>query len=349
MPSEVHALVAFIIAAALSALATPVMARVARETGILDRPTGYKKHERPTPYLGGIAILFGVLAAMLATTGLSSPVPAVAAAAVAVCALGTMDDRRPISPTPRLALQAIIAVVIWKAGAGWSLAIHEWANLALTIAWIVLATNAFNLIDNLDGTAAASAAASALGIGVLALGNAADDWPALLAAAVLGACLGFLPYNLSKPARIFLGDGGSTLLGFLLAVAVMGALPSTPEPISLVAAVLLIGTVIFDTALTIASRLWRGVPVLTGGRDHVTHRVLAWVGSARKTAVVVAATQAVLSALAVAAVELRLPAIPVALVILLTLALPAAVVVWRAGLGPTGPTSGPLPRVGKPG
>jgi UDP-GlcNAc:undecaprenyl-phosphate GlcNAc-1-phosphate transferase len=170
-----------------------------------------------------------------------------------------------------------------------------------------------------------------------------------VAAAVLGGSLGFLPYNLAKPSRIFLGDGGSTLLGFLLAVAAMAALAGEPPSIGLVAAVLLIGTAVFDTALTLASRWRRGIPPLTGGRDHVTHRINSWVGSPRRTAAVVAAVQLVLSALAVAAVEMDLPAIPVAAVIFAVLAVPAGVFVWRGGLGSAARPGGPLPPVGRAG
>jgi UDP-GlcNAc:undecaprenyl-phosphate/decaprenyl-phosphate GlcNAc-1-phosphate transferase len=339
MPPDVEALVALLIAAAVTGFATPLMSRLAQRVGILDHPVGYKRHERSTPYLGGIAILLGTLAAFLVTAGASSPVPVIAAAAVAICLLGTLDDLRPTSPVMRMALHAGVGVFVWQAGVGWSLAIAEWANLVLTVGWVVLATNVFNLIDNLDGTSGGAAVGSALGITAIALIDGPAAWPALLAAAVLGSCLGFLPFNLAKPARIFLGDGGSNLLGFLLAVAVMGALPGEPGSVGLVAAALLVGAPLIDTALTLAARHRRGVPLLDGGRDHVTHRIHSWLGSTHRTAAVVGVAQIGLSALAVAAVDSSLPVIGWALGVFV-LAVPAGIFVWRGGFGR--PTGGPL-------
>jgi UDP-GlcNAc:undecaprenyl-phosphate GlcNAc-1-phosphate transferase len=348
MPSEADAVTALLIAAALTALVTPVMSHVASNVGIFDHPVGYKRHERPTPYLGGVAVLLGVLAAILAMAGVSTPVPAVAAGAAAICVVGTLDDWRPTSPVLRLTLHAVIGGLIWEAGAGWGLDVADWVNLLLTIGWVVLATNIFNLIDNLDGTSAAAAAGSALGITAIAMIDAPGAWPAVLAAAVLGASLGFLPYNLAKPARIFLGDGGSTLLGFLLAVAAMGALRVEAGPIGLIAAILLVAAPLFDTALTFGARRRRGVPLLTGGRDHVTHRIHARVGSARRTAAAVALAQAAFSAIAVATIHQGVPALPVAAALLLV-AVSGGIVVWRGRLGSAPPSSGPLPTMRRAG
>src|SRR4051794_37034247 len=258
MSLELEALLALLIGAAVSAVATPTMARIARATGILDVPGGYKQHDRPTPYLGGVAVLLGVLTATLITAGVSDPVPAIALAATAICALGTIDDRRPIPPALRLLVQAGIAAAVWGAGAGWDLGLPDGVNLVLTLGWVLLASNVFNLIDNIDGTASGSAALSALGVGVIALGVAADSWPALLAGALVGSCIAFVPYNLSAPSRIFLGDGGSTLVGFVVAVAAMGTLSGESVPTALVAATLLIAAPLLDTAITLGSRFRRG-------------------------------------------------------------------------------------------
>jgi UDP-GlcNAc:undecaprenyl-phosphate GlcNAc-1-phosphate transferase len=341
MAPDLEALVALLIAAAVTGLATPLMSRLAQQAGILDHPIGYKRHARPTPYLGGVAILLGVLTAFLIMAGGSSPMAAIAVAAVAICLLGTLDDWRPTSPVARVVLHAGVGAFVWEAGAGWSLGVAEWINLVLTVGWVVLATNIFNLIDNLDGTSGAAAVGSALGITVIALIDAPAAWPALLAAAVLGSCLGFLPFNLAKPARIFLGDGGSTLLGFLLAVAVMGALPGEPGSVGLVAAALLVGAPLVDTALTLAARHRRGAPLFDGGRDHVTHRIHSWLGSTHRTAVVVVVAQIGFSALAVAAVDSSLPVVGAALGVF-ALAVPAGIFVWRGGLGSPRPTEGPL-------
>src|SRR4051794_21840051 len=305
MPPELEALVAVLVSATVCAGSIRPVARLARRTGIIDRPGGYKQHERPTPYLGGAAVLLGVVAATLITVGLPGPMAFILAGAALICLLGTLDDRRPISPVLRLFGQATVAAGIWAAGAGWAFAMPDWANLALTVGWVLLAANAFNLIDNLDGASAGAAAGSALGVAAVALVEGGAAWPAVLAAAALGACVGFLPFNLARPSRIFLGDGGSTLLGFLLAVAAMGALPSKPSIPVLTAAVLLAGMALLDTTFVFVSRRRRGAPLMTGGRDHLTHRLYTGLRSARRVVAVIFSAQVAFSALAIAAIELQ--------------------------------------------
>jgi UDP-GlcNAc:undecaprenyl-phosphate/decaprenyl-phosphate GlcNAc-1-phosphate transferase len=343
MQTDGRALAALAVAAVLSGLATPVMAQLARRAGILDYPVGYKRHGAPTPYLGGVAILIGVVAGTLAFGGIGSPIPAVVASAAAVCLLGTLDDWRPISPLSRMAAHAVVGGLLWLAGAGWSLDLPGWANCTLTVGWVVVATNVFNLIDNLDGTSAGAAVGSAMGTAIIAL-DGADVWPAVMAAAVVGAAGGFLPYNLSRPARIFLGDGGSNLLGLLIAVAAMAALPGESGAVGLIGAALLVGAPVVDAAVTLAARRRRGILLLTGGRDHVTHRILRLVGSARTTAMIVAAAQLGFSAAAVAVVRSSWPAAVAAA------ALPAAacagLLVARGGTVSAEPTTGFLRAMG---
>jgi len=218
----------------------------------------------------------------------------------------------------------------------------------LTVGWVVLAMNSLNLIDNLDGTASGAAAVSALGITVVALSAATGAWPAYLAAAVLGACVAFLPYNLANPARIFLGDGGSTLLGFLLAVGVMGALREASDAITVLAAILLLGVPLLDTATTLTARLRRGVPMLTGGRDHLTHWILAQVGSARGTTAIVALVQAALAGLAIATVEESISTVFVVGAILL-LGIAAIVGLRSRTALAARPSGTTLPQTGKAG
>jgi len=182
------------------------MAHLARRAGILDHPVGYKRHAAPTPYLGGVAILIGVVAGTLAFAGIGSPIPAVSHAQLrSVCSgpLTTASD----PPLSRMAAHAVVGGLLWLAGAGWSLDLPGWANCTLTVGWVVVATNVFNLIDNLDGTSAGAAVGFRDGDGDHRA-RRRHVWPAVMAAAVVGAAGGFLPYNLSRPARIFLGDGG---------------------------------------------------------------------------------------------------------------------------------------------
>jgi UDP-GlcNAc:undecaprenyl-phosphate/decaprenyl-phosphate GlcNAc-1-phosphate transferase len=312
MSLELKALVAVAVAAAVAVLVTPLMARLAAFIGLLDRPVGYKQHERPTPYLGGVAILLGVVAAALAVQGVTSRLTVVLLAASAMCALGTIDDWRPMAPGPRLAVQAIIGAAIWAGDAGWATPAPASVDLLMTIGWVVLAVNTLNLLDNLDGAAASVAAASALGVAVIALATGGLAWAPIVAAGVVGACLGFLPFNLARPARVFLGDGGSTVIGFLIAVSAMGALNGESSNSVYLAAGLLIAVPLLDTALVFISRHRRGVPMLSGGRDHLTHRVYARVHDARKVAIELAALQATLSAIALLAVLLGPMAVVIA-------------------------------------
>jgi UDP-GlcNAc:undecaprenyl-phosphate/decaprenyl-phosphate GlcNAc-1-phosphate transferase len=298
---EVKAMLAAVVAIVVTGLATPLMARTARAIGLMDRPGGYKQHERATPYLGGAAILLGVIAAVLLVQGVGKPVPVVLLAAAAMCALGTIDDWRPIAPGVRLAVQAMIGAAIWAGDAGWAIASPAWVELLLTIGWVVLAVNTLNLLDNLDGAAASVAAASALGVTAIAIVTGGAVWAAVVAAAVGAACLGFLPFNLSRPARLFLGDGGSTVIGLLIAVSAMGALNSEPSH-SYLAAALLIAVPMVDTALVMISRHRRGISVLSGGVDHLTHRVNARVHDPRKVALELASAQLALSAVAALAI-----------------------------------------------
>src|SRR4051812_37024363 len=184
MSPELKALTAVSVAAAVTAVATPLMARVALLVGLLDRPVGYKQHARPTPYLGGVAILLGIVAAALLLMGTSSPIPVIVLGAAAMCALGTVDDWRPLPASVRLAIQTAIGIAIWAGEAGWATGLPSGIECLLTVGWVVLAANTFNLLDNLDGAASSVAAGSALGIVVIALATGGAVWAAVIAAGV---------------------------------------------------------------------------------------------------------------------------------------------------------------------
>ena len=192
-------------------------------------------------------------------------------------ALGTLDDRIGLGVTLRLIAQVATAVALWAVDLGWTMLPSEAANLMLTILWVVGITNAFNLMDNLDGAAGTVAAVCSAGAGALALIQGERASP-VVAFAVTGACVGFLPYNLAKPAKIFLGDGGSMPLGLLVACTIMAVPDGTLDWTLLFASAPLAGLPILDTTLVVVSRHRRGAPILSGGRDHLTHRLLSWPG-----------------------------------------------------------------------
>jgi UDP-GlcNAc:undecaprenyl-phosphate GlcNAc-1-phosphate transferase len=304
LSAGIEVALAFLLAAALTAATVPAAIAVAARTGFLDAPLGYKAHRRPTPYLGGAAVLAAAaLPILLFGEGLDRYWPLLLGA-VGLAVVGTVDDRVNLSPYLRVGTEIIAAWLLWTQGLGWSFLGSELANFLLTAFWVTGIVNAFNLMDNLDGAAASVAAVSSACVAALAL-IGGDTGLALIALALAGALVGFLRFNLARPARIFLGDGGSMAIGFLLAGALisapMGELSGSP---ALAAAAVAVGLPAFDTSMVVLSRRRRGAPVLSGARDHTTHRLLAFLKTPRAVAGALAAMQAALCGLAIEATRL---------------------------------------------
>lgn len=295
---------AFFLAGVLTCVTVPAAIAIARRTGFLDSPVGYKAHLRPTPYLGGAGVLTAALATiLLLCDGLNHYWPlCLGTAGLAI--VGTIDDRVNLSPWLRVGFELLAAWLLWDRGLGWSFLANDMANLLLTAIWVTAVVNAFNLMDNLDGAAASVAAVSAACLGVLAA--IGDDLAlAVIAIGLCGALLGFLRFNLARPARVFLGDGGSMAIGFLLAGGLMvvpvGELSGWS---GLIPAAVAVGLPLFDTTLVILSRRRRGAPVLSGATDHTTHRLHAILKSPRAVALTLALTQSALCGLAIEASRL---------------------------------------------
>lgn len=300
MSAATTGVLAFLAAAALAFVLTPAAITLARRTAFMDQPAGYKQHAAATPYLGGLAVVTAFLVAFACLSDLRWLWP-VAAGAGALCVVGTLDDRVGLGPGRRVAAEAVVALGLWDAGLGWHVFGSSLPDLALTVIWVVGIVNAFNLMDNLDGAATTVGMVSSAGVGALAIGH--ESAPLAGAAfALSGACAGFLPSNLASPARIFLGDGGSMPVGLLAAAVPMVAVSRLwhGDAMGLLAGAQFVGLVIFDTTLVVISRRRRHQPLLTGGRDHLTHRVLFWMGTPRRVAVALAAGQVALVALALA-------------------------------------------------
>lgn len=337
MPDEPRLLGAFLVSLTAAWLLTPVARRLAVSTAFYDHPVGYKAHAAPTPYLGGAAVLGAFcLAAIVFGEGFSRFGP-ILACAVALSVLGTLDDRFAVPPRYRILAEVAAAAILWHYGLGWSFLHSGFEELVLTAAWVVGFTNAFNLMDNMDGAAGTVAAVCAGGLALQSVVGG-DVVLAALAVALAGACIGFLPHNLrpGAPARIFLGDGGSMPIGFIVAALAMNipAEEGLGWPVLLIAA-LLLGVPVLDTLLVVVSRTRRGVSLVTAGRDHLTHRLHMKLASPLIVAVALAVAQAAVSLLAVAAHRMgRTTTIVVALGIL---GLGAAVVAvldrpaWAAG------------------
>jgi UDP-GlcNAc:undecaprenyl-phosphate GlcNAc-1-phosphate transferase len=296
LSSELAALISFLVALLATALATPLARRLAVRTQFLDHPAGYKEHLQPTPYLGGLAVFAGFAIGAGAITDDASMFAAFALCGALLLFVGTLDDRSQQGVTARLVAQIVAAGALWGVGFGWEVG-NEAADLLLTIVWVVGVVNAFNLMDNLDGATGAVGAVSSLGVGTLAL-HLGDEGLGAIAFALAGACAGFLPFNLARPSRIFLGDGGSMLVGVVVAGAVMALSYGQVHSAALFASAPLVGLPMLDTALVVISRHRRGAPILSGGRDHLTHRLMRTVRSERRVALILAAGQALLCALA---------------------------------------------------
>src|SRR3954451_11854933 len=303
-PPEARLALGLAVALALVYSATPLAIRVADRLQFYDKPAGYKGHARPTPYLGGSAVMVGFLIALFVASvaDWDRTLPLVGGMAV-LWVVGTVDDRQNVSPGLRVAFEAVVAWGLWQAGLGWDLGLGGGVDLALTIVWVVGVVNAFNLFDNMDGAASTMALVVSACAAVLGLLHGVN-WRGAAAATLCGACLVFLPHNLASPARIFLGDGGSMPIGFGVAALVMiGAAEAAPASQALVVGVLLVGIPALDTCLVILSRRRRGISILTGGRDHLTHRTRRSLGTARAVAMSLGAVQALVAALALFALR----------------------------------------------
>ncbi len=300
MNEGLEAALAFAGAGALALVTVPLARRVAIATDFLDHPQSYKKHARSIPYLGGAGMMAAFTIVAVAAVAAGDAVPRFAPVlvlALGLCVMGTVDDRRTLPPGLRFLLQAGAGAVLWADGIGWEPFGVPALDLLVTIVWVAGLTNAFNLLDNIDGASGTTGAVSAAGIGVVALNGGFANLAAV-AFALSGACLAFLAFNLTDRWKLFLGDGGSMPLGFLIAALAM-MLP-VGSGHAVLTAVPLAGVAIFDTSLVVVSRRRRGVGILTGGRDHSTHRLLRPLGSAALVALALGLTQAALGALAVA-------------------------------------------------
>lgn len=320
------AIIAFAVALLTTAAAGYALRPLALRLGLVDRPAAHKAHALPTPYLGGLAIATGTLAACWAAVPRwDAGVTALAAGGAAMAALGLVDDVRPLRPAGKLAgCGAVAAVVVLSAGPVTITGLP--LDPLLAVAWIVVLTNSFNLLDNSDAAASAVGCVTAA---VLAVAAHVAGRPgiALLLAALSAGCLGFLiPHN-RAPARMFMGDAGSLFIGFVVcAGAVLGAAPggAAADPAARIAALVLLTFVAsVDTTLVIVSRRRAGRSWMTGGTDHIAHR-LRRIGLGANQAALALACCAAVSCLAALLVTVRL--LPAAAALAVAVALGAAAV-----------------------
>jgi UDP-GlcNAc:undecaprenyl-phosphate GlcNAc-1-phosphate transferase len=324
-------LVPFVLSLGVSFVATPFVRRLALRLGWVDQPSDRKVHPRPTPTAGGLAIFAGVLAGLLgsrvvpALSGLretTSDLDAALVAAVVIVVVGLIDDVRGMSPLGKLAGQVLAAGLLVLAGVQLLyfyfpgqgvLSLSPDLGVPLTVLWVTGMINAVNLIDGLDGLAAGMVAIGATAFFLyMTLGPTAGTSPtaaALLSAIAVGASLGFLPWNFF-PAKVFMGDTGSGLLGLMMAVATISGVGRNPYPpsggdlaaiaIPILLPLLVLAIPLLDVVLAIIRRMRKGLGVHHADKEHIHHRLMDIGHSQRQAVLLMYLWSALISACALA-------------------------------------------------
>jgi len=270
---------AFVVAALVSLVLTPLAIRAALRLRILDHPGERKSHDTPTPYLGGVAIVLAVTLSIVIAAVARGETPAtlsqllgILGIALALSLTGLLDDLRGLPVAVRFGIQLLAALGLWSLDVRVDLTGEPLIDLPLTVLWTVGITNAMNLLDNMDGLSASTATIASLWFGAIALING-QFLVAALAFAVGGAAAGFLRDN-RPPARIYMGDAGSLFLGIMLAS--LGMLLDLGRGVLVTAAVpvLILTVPVLDTALVTVARIRHGISPFQGGKDHTSHRLV---------------------------------------------------------------------------
>ncbi len=276
----------FALALLLSLYLTPLMRSAALHFQMVDRPDGrLKNHREPIPYLGGLAVYLAVLVTLCVTFPFDRQLLGLLLGSTLVLLLGLIDDFGFLSPRVKLAGETLAAFVLVKSGVHMELEfVPNWLNFSLSMVWIVVLTNAFNLIDIMDGLATGVGALCALVLFYVAWVN---DRPAIaiMAASTAGALAGFLRYNF-EPAKIYLGDAGSLFLGCVLGSLAMIGSYTQSNRLGVLAPLVILGVPIFDTLFVSYVRWRRGMSILKGSPDHFALRLRKWRLSTRQTVLV---------------------------------------------------------------
>jgi UDP-GlcNAc:undecaprenyl-phosphate/decaprenyl-phosphate GlcNAc-1-phosphate transferase len=306
--------IGFAVALALAAILTPVARRVGLQAGFVDQPTGWKEHVDPTPHLGGTAVLAAASAGSLYTSGVRT-----AGVLLGVAWLfgfvGAADDVLNVDVRLRLLFEVIGAILVWSFGFGWQFSNDAWINLVATVLWVLAVVNAFNILDLMDGLASSVIIAVAGGIAALAWTqhNVATS---AIALALVGASLGFLPFNVARPARIFLGDCGTMSLGLLVSALIPMAIGGAAnEPPLLAPALLLFWIPLLDATYRALKRITHGVSLMTAGHDSLADRLQRKLTAPIRVALLAAGAQALCSGLGVgmidSGVDVEVSAVPI--------------------------------------
>src|SRR5215208_5167776 len=303
---EARALLAFVVALALTTAVTPLVARLARRVGAVDPVQERGLATRPTPLLGGLAILVGVLVAGALLLPSTSEMRGILGAAALITLVGLLDDVYDISPSLKLIGQIAAGLICVLSGVRVDdftfpfLGRVELGDLGgpLTLVGLVLIMNVVNFSDGVDGLAAGVCAIAAVGFAVIAF-DLREDAAGILAACTAGAALGFLVHNF-HPASVFMGDSGSNLLGLLLGAVIVEGSLKTNALIALVVPLVILAVPFLDTGFVVAKRIKYRRPVYRADSNHFHHRFHRMGFSQRKTVLYLYAWTTTMTAIAVA-------------------------------------------------
>jgi len=275
----------------------PLFSKISYKFDLLDRPDQRKIHQEATPLLGGAAVFAGFLSSLLINGIFSLELGAILVAALILFGVGVLDDFREIAAGVKLITQIICTVLVISGGIVLQViptdlgAFSQLGNALLTLIWIIGITNAMNFFDGMDGLAAGLGALIAFFLGVVAF-QTAQPFVGWIAVAMMGSCIGFLPYNfkVKRNAAIFLGDAGSTVIGFILAcVAVYGDWAEGDAVVALISPLLIFWILVFDMIHITVDRILTG-KVLNFrqwieyvGKDHLHHRLAHVLGSKKRS------------------------------------------------------------------
>jgi len=286
--------VIFIAAFLATAIATPIAIRIAPKIGAMDIPKDNRRvHDHPIPRFGGIAIFCGILAGFIALMPLSRQVLGLLIGSGFIVLVGIIDDLKGLKPMVKLMLQVVAAVILWVSDIRVTgltnpftanfVTFPMWISCLITVIWVVGITNTINLIDGLDGLAAGITFIASCAVAYTAYYKHMNETFALVLS-IAGACLGFLIYN-SYPAKIFMGDAGSMMLGFLMSsVSLIGIAPSKSAMLfSTIVPILVLALPIFDTAFAIVRRVINHKPIMQADKGHLHHRIMAMGFGQRRT------------------------------------------------------------------
>lgn len=307
---------AFIVSFAFTFATTPLVRRFAFKIGAIDIPKDNRRmHKKPTPRIGGLAIIFGFTVATLCFAQPSRQLYATLAGAAIIAVMGVIDDCKNLPAKLKFVIQIIAALVVVFAGdikidvftnpnflsdnPYWVL--PEWLSVTLTVIWIVFITNAVNFIDGLDGLAAGVSAIMSISLVFISI-RVGEYSIAILGIALMGSCFGFLPFNFN-PAKIFMGDTGSTFLGFMLATLSIQGVFKSYAVISFAVPLLILGLPLFDALFAMIRRILRGQSPMTADRGHLHHRLVDMGFSQKQTVFILYAISGVLGITAVLLAE----------------------------------------------